>query len=147
MTVATAVPPATRLQIVADCERLCLDYCFFADAGRMDEWAELFAEDAELHLFGQVHAGRPAIRTSVGAGGGGTMTTVHSISNVRIDVTGEATASGTAYVTVYTADKSQPAPDLVTPMLVGIYRDDYRLTAAGWRIARRAFEPLVMRGR
>lgn len=142
---SAAVSTADRLAIAADCERLCLDYCFLADTGAMDAWADLFAEDAEMHLFGKVHAGRAAIRVSVD--GGGARTTVHSLSNVRIDVTGPETASGTAYVTVFSADKANPGPNALAAKMIGLYRDDYRRTTAGWRIARRVFEPLITPGR
>lgn len=145
MTVAAAVSPVEKLQIAAACERLCLDYCFLADTGQMDAWAELFAEDAEMHLFGKVQAGRAAIRA--GVDGGGARATVHSLSNIRIDVTGESAASGTAYVTVFSADKANPGPNALAAKMIGLYRDDYRKTSDGWRIARRAFEPLITPGR
>ncbi len=38
MTVA-ALSALQRLEIREACERLALDYSFFADAGRMDEWS------------------------------------------------------------------------------------------------------------
>lgn len=131
-----------RTAIERACERLCLDYAFFADTGQGDDWAALFAEDGVLRLFGKEHVGRTAIRANSGSGGG-TTTTVHSLSNIRIDVEDADTATGTNYVTVYSQDKAAPATGALVPALVGVYRDGFRRTPEGWRIQRRAFQPLI----
>lgn len=147
MTVATALSPLQRLEIREACERLALDYSFFADAARMDEWSQLFAEDGEMHLFGQVHKGRAAIRGAVGAGSASTALSVHSITNHRIDVLSEDEAEGTAYIIVFTGERSadgKPATVAkIAPLMVGTYHDKYKRTAAGWKFAKRAFEPLI----
>lgn len=143
MTTATALSSLQKIEIADACERLCLDYAHFADAGRMDEWAQLFAEDAELHLFGQVHKGPAAIRESVGAGSAAASTTVHCTTNIRVEVESEDRASGTAYIIVYVAAKGAAPAGSVPPLMVGRYVDSYRRTAGGWRFARRAFEPLI----
>ena len=132
--------PAARREITEACQRLSLDYSHFADTGRMDEWAGLFAEDGELHLFGQVQKGREAIRKAVA--GGGDTTTLHCVSNIRIDVVGEHEAVGTAYVSAFV--KTAGAAASMAPAAVGIYRDRYRRTAEGWRFAQRAFEPFAL---
>ena len=134
---------ADQAAIVAACERLCVDYAFFADEGRMDELAALFAEDAELRLFGQTHQGRAAIRASMGAGSAAERTTVHALSNLRIEVEGPASASGTCYAVVYAAEKGAAPGAPITPMVVGRYVDTYRQTPDGWRIASRAFKALI----
>jgi hypothetical protein len=139
---AVALLPAQTAEIERACERLCLDYAFFADNGMSDDWAGVFAEDGELRLFGKEHVGRAAIRAT-SSGGGGPNVTVHSLSNIRIEVLTPETARGTHYVTVYSQDRTTPAAGGLTPVLVGVYRDDYRRTAQGWRIARRAFQPLI----
>jgi len=124
--------------VLAACERLCLDYAHLADAGRMDDWAELFAEDAELVLFGQTHAGRAAIKAAVASGGGGD--TLHLTSNIRVDPLSDSEAEGSAYVVAYAKAAA------LTPVAVGVYRDRYRRTASGWRFAYRAFEPFAVAG-
>jgi len=146
MTVATALSPLQRLEVREACERLALDYSFFADAGRMDEWSRLFAEDGEMHLFGQVHVGPAAIRAAVGAGRPPEAFSVHAITNHRIDVVSEDAAEGTAYIIVFTGERKPGAPASVaqiTPLMVGTYHDAYKRTPAGWKFARRAFEPLI----
>ena len=143
MTFALELSPAARRDIVAACERLSLDYSHFADAGRTDAWAALFAADAELHLFGQVHRGREEIQAVSGASGNASL---HVVSNIRIDVLSEDDAEGTAYVAAYVKAKDSPGTSsTVAPIAVGVYRDVYRLTADGWRFAKRAFEPFLMR--
>jgi 3-phenylpropionate/cinnamic acid dioxygenase small subunit len=142
MTIAAAaLSPSQRTEIERACERLCLDYAHYADTGQSDDWANLFAEDGQMRLFGKEHVGRAAIRAS--SSGGGPNTTVHSLSNIRIEAISADEARGTNYVTVYSQDKAAPSSASLVPVLVGIYRDDYRRTAEGWRIARRAFQPLI----
>lgn len=147
MSTTLDLSPALRREIAEACERLVLDYAHFADNGRMDDWAKLFAEDAELHLFGQVHKGRAAIGAAVGGGGASSdgPGSMHVTSNFRIDVASETEASATAYVAAYVKAPGAAAGS-VTPAAVGIYRDRYRRTAEGWRFAQRAFEPFAMAG-
>jgi len=142
-----ALSTLQRLEIREACERLALDYSFLADAGRMDEWAQLFAEDGELVLFGQTHRGPAAIRAAVGAGRGPDFLTVHAITNHRIDVLGADTAEATVYIIVFTGERTKggpAAPASIAPAMVGTYRDAYRRTPGGWKFARREFVPSIM---
>lgn len=144
MTDVHDMPAAERLQIVAACERLSLDYAHFADHRRHADLAQLFAPDGEMHLFGQVHVGPEAILRAVG-GGGPERTTVHVTSNIRVDALTSDSAVGTAYVVAYVGERGKAA-GVLAPVIVGIYRDAYVRADAGWRFARRAFEPLVTAG-
>jgi len=144
--VATALSPLQRLEIREACERLALDYSFFADSQRMDEWSNLFADDGELVLFGQTLRGPAAILAAVGAGRGASALSVHAISNQRIDIESEDRASATVYITAFTGERKDGGPvamSKVAPAMVGIYHDAYRRTPKGWKFARRAFEPLI----
>jgi ketosteroid isomerase-like protein len=133
--------------IAAACERVTLDYAKYADSAAFDDLAALFAEDGVMELFGASHAGRAAIRESFAAGGGGgTITTVHSNSNFRVDVVSDSEANSTAYVTVFVGDKANPA-SLIEPFLVGIYNDSFRKTADGWKFSKRSFTPLIAKAR
>jgi hypothetical protein len=143
---ATALSALQRLEIREACERLALDYSFFADGQRMDEWSELFAEDGELVLFGQTYRGPAAIRAAVGAGRGASALSVHAITNHRIDIVSEDAATASVYIIVYAGERKDGGPAaarLIAPAMVGTYRDAYRRTPAGWKFARRAFEPLI----
>lgn len=142
--------PADRMLIEHECARLSIDYSQYADSGRMDEWAQLFADDAEMHLFGQVHKGRTAIRNSLNPPPGTPVqdnATVHAVSNIRVEVLSPTEAKGSAYVTVFAAPKQNGvgAAKELTPMIVGMYVDKYKKTADGWRFAQRAFAPSITR--
>jgi hypothetical protein len=135
-----------RLEIREACERLALDYSFFADSGRMDEWSQLFAEDGELRLFGQTHTGPGAIRAAVGAGRGPTALSVHAITYHRIDVVSDSEAQGTVHIMLFAGERKDGGPATVaqiSPAMVGTYLDTYKRTDAGWKFARRAFQPLI----
>jgi hypothetical protein len=143
-TLTAAPSHDERSQILAACERLSLDYSYYADTGRMDVWSELFAEDAELVVGGVTQSGRAAILKSV-SGPRGEIQSIHAISNVRIDVVSATEASGSVYITAYMAPKTGGSATMapIAPAVVGIYEDVYRKTADGWRFARRAFSPLI----
>jgi len=135
-----------RLEIREACERLALDYSFFADGQRMDEWSQLFADDGELVLFGQTRRGPAAIRAAVGAGRGGEALSVHQIANQRIDIVSADEANATVYIIVYAGARKDGGPastSKIAPVMVGTYHDAYKRTPAGWKFARRAFEPLI----
>lgn len=137
------------LEIEQACIRLMMDYAAHADAGRYDAWAELFAEDAEMELFGNISRGRAAIKAGVSGGGATGRQTMHCTSNCRVDIKSDTEATGEAYVVVFAGQKSGDGPakaSPLTPVIVGIYTDRYRKTAEGWRIARRAFTPTIMAG-
>jgi hypothetical protein len=146
MTVATDLSALDRLEIREACERLALDYSFFADSARMDEWSQLFADDGELRLFGQTHTGPAAIRAAVGAGRGPSALSVHAITNHRIDILNENEAEGTAYIILFAGERKDGGPVAaaqITPGMVGTYQDAYKRTPSGWKFARRAFKPLI----
>lgn len=127
-----------RLEIAAACERLVLDYAHFADQCEYDRWAGLFCEDGEFHHFGKVHVGRADIRSATGPRPAFPM---HQMTNIRIDVIDRETATGTSYVTGYVRPREgSKLVQTVTPWAVGGYRDKYRLTPEGWRIAVRELE-------
>jgi hypothetical protein len=147
MTVASDLSVLQRLEIREACERLALDYSFFADAGQMDEWSELFAEDGELRLFGQTHVGPAAIRTAVGAGRGPSALSVHAITNQRIDIVSESEAQGTVYIILFAGERKDGGPVAaaqIAPGMIGTYHDAYKRTATGWKFARRAFKPRIV---
>jgi lactoylglutathione lyase len=141
---APSLSALQRLEVEQACTRLALDYSLLADSARMDEWSELFAEDGEMHLFGQVYKGPAGIRAAVGAGAEPGAVTAHAITNHRIDVLGPDEAEGVAYVIVFAGQRKDGAPasaPQISPVIVGAYRDRYRRTEKGWKFASRAFEP------
>lgn len=67
------------------------------------------------------------------------MFTRHVITNMLVDVVDESSATGVAYAVVF-RDRDHggdgPAP-MRAPEAVVEYRDEFRRTAEGWKIARR----------
>src|SRR5215472_14029122 len=138
---------AEKIAIEHACSRLALDYSHYADSNQLEAWANLFAEDAEMTLFGQTHKGRAAILGSLNGGNRGQVATFHSNSNIRIDVVSPTEARGTVGVTLFAAPKKDGVAQVkeITPAVVGHYIDEYRKTAEGWRIAKRGFNMLFSR--
>jgi hypothetical protein len=133
------------MQIERACERLGLDYAYYADHGQRSAFAALFADDGELILPTGTIKGRVAI-------GGGpppspTLVTRHAISNVRIDVEGPDSATGVTYIVLFMEQREGedgPAQvKLLAPRHVGAYHDRYVKTPAGWRFAAREYRPAM----
>jgi hypothetical protein len=138
-----SLSPAQQIEVRSACEQVALDYAYYADNGRREDLASLFAEDGEFHLFGNIHVGPAAVLESLNANPVGSVASIHSLSNHRVEAISHTEARGTAYVTVFVFDKTADPPAVISPVVVGIYHDVYRRTEAGWRFARRAFEPLI----
>jgi len=122
-----------------DIRKLRLRYSQLMDAGRIDELAELFTEDA-VCVFGSfgVWTGRDAIRENFAMvdrdhHGGVPFHAVHSNSDHWVDLTGPDTAIGRAYlIDMVTAKASGEQPIVV----IGVYDESYRRERGSWRIAR-----------
>lgn len=132
-----------RLAIELACTRLVNQFAVFNDSGRHEELAALFTEEGSyarpLDPDSFVH-GPAAILAQFRARPQDKVFR-HLITNILIDVTGETTARGFCYVTLYGGSTSQPADRLgyrvIPPQLVGEYHDDFVLTPDGWRFQRR----------
>ena len=109
----------------------------YSDTGSLDDYAAQFTDDAtwEMPPAPPKH-GRAAIRTAAtarranGETGPGTQTR-HVITTVAVSVDGH-TAVAESYWQFYTATATAPAL-----RSMGSYRDTFRRTPAGWRLARR----------
>jgi uncharacterized protein (TIGR02246 family) len=117
--------------------RTLAEYSRFFDDGRVDEWADLFTEDARFVVSGQVTEGRDAI--------GKYMTTVHSTggrglhvtTNTLVDVDGETATATTDYLYV--------RPTAAGLAIISAGRYDDRLVRDGrrWRFAQREITMLA----
>lgn len=110
-------------------------YTMNGDSGRIAQLVALFAEDGELALDGGVvHRGRAALETFfAGVVEGGVQVPRlrllrHHLATQQIEILDSHRATGRTYFSVYT-DRGLDH--------WGVYRDEYRLTEAGWRFARR----------
>ena len=132
---------STQVRRVADeleIRNLVATLALMADRASDDElpdYAALFTEDAHWEMPGSPIDGREAIlagarsRRAAGTQGPGTGTR-HVVTNHRVAVDGD-TADGEAYF--FLVASADPAPIRVA----GHYRDEYRRTPDGWKMARR----------
>lgn len=113
-------------------------YCSCVDRQEIDRLAdEVYTEDAvDDHGFG-VWRGREQIRRAFASFMPRYAATAHVIGNARVEFDGDQ-ASSTAYVTAWhwLADSGHDEADFV---MVGVYRDQLRRIADGWRISHRRF--------
>jgi hypothetical protein len=133
-----------RIAIERECERLTYRYCEAVDFGHAARLADVFAvagvfDNGDLHLVGRdqirrVFAERQLVRQ---------LRTRHVCTNIHVDVTGPADATGVVYLTLYRRrgpeDRSVPVPE-TSPAVVGSYHDRYVRADEGWRITARRLE-------
>ena len=111
------------------------------DGGRLDEWAGLFTEGAELDVAGRAIEGRVAIRSymaTVQANGGPGL---HVTSNAVVDVEGDGTATAASTYVFVRPTESGPVV-----AAAGGYRDELVADNGRWRFTRRAISILSVRG-
>ena len=107
-------------------------YCHLLDDGRWDEFALLWAEDAEFVLQGQATHGRAAIRDAIAATQPPERRGRHLAVNLEIALDG-ATATHVCDFMFWARNKEGRA----TLMFLGRYDDALVRTADGWQFARR----------
>ena len=129
-----------QLRCERECTRLCNDFAWTVDARDYDAFVGLFAADGIFERAGQKSIGHNAIRQFLDARPAGRVTR-HICSNMRFELTGADTATGTCSALMYQApaatdaQRLQPLP-VSAPMVVD-YVDDYVLTGSGWKFKHR----------
>ncbi|WP_076998853.1 nuclear transport factor 2 family protein [Variovorax sp. KK3] len=123
-----------------ECTRLCNDFAWTVDRCDYDAFVRLFAEDGMFERAGQASIGHAAIRRFLDGRPAG-RTTRHICTNVRIDMTGPGTATGTCSALMFQAPAidgaARPEPLPVSAPVIVDYADDYVLTDSGWKFKRR----------
>ena len=132
--------------IKAQIQELSFTYGISRDKNDHDTYANTFAEDGRLVLYGQVASGRDEIRAR--AAGSNDNIRMHFLTTHKIEVLDSENATGTFYVTVYSAPRPEslePHERVPTkgPSTMGIYHDTYVLTEDGWKFAERRLEALL----
>jgi 3-phenylpropionate/cinnamic acid dioxygenase small subunit len=139
MTDATTAP-----EVHVQVQRLVAQLALQADAGTLEDYLDLFTEDAVWEVPANDRAGVPAARcvghdeiaTSVrqrralGVQGPGTGA-MHHITTQEIEVHGEQATGRIYYQFVAIVD------GVPTIRTLGQYRDRYRRTTNGWKLAHR----------
>lgn len=123
-----------RLEDLQEINQLFVDYGAFLDAGDLDGYASLFAEDGELLLgpLGRA-AGRDAIVEMMGRATASSVgTSYHVISSPQVELDGDRATSVVMWTVVAKAADGSPA---VT--MIGKHKDVLIRTDAGWKFLRR----------
>lgn len=125
------------------CTRLINQFANFNDAGRHDELAALFTEDGQYARPTEPDnyvQGRAAILAAF-KGRPADKLTRHLITNIVVDVTGPASATGICYVTLYAGSTGKPAEkhgyQANPSQLIGEYHDVFVLSPGGWKFSKR----------
>jgi mannose-6-phosphate isomerase-like protein (cupin superfamily) len=104
-----------------------------ADSGRLEEWSQLFTDDAELHVDGEAFVGRAGIVARVADRRREHRTVKHLVANTVIDVTG-TTATATSDFALVAAAASDEVPGV---RAVGRFTDALVREGGRWLLAAR----------
>lgn len=136
----SSITPAERALIERACERLIIEYCHLVDHGKAAQQADLFTEDGVWTSGDRTSSGRDALRKGFQARQDMVeRMSRHVCTNALIDVLDRNTAKGVVYLTLYRHDgmPGRATSPTQPPAMIGEYRDEFKRTAAGWRIHRR----------
>lgn len=137
-----------RMAIERECERLVTAYCHYVDHGQAERIAELFTEDGVWSSAEITFDGNEQIQKAMAQRQANTARmSRHVCNNFRVDVLDGDHAEGTVYLTLYRHDgqEGRTLSPLEGPVMVGEYRDRFRRTSDGWRIAHREIEVSFLR--
>ncbi len=121
-----------NVSVVFECTRLANRFCCLADRSDAAGVANLFTADGTFERGDLRVEGQPAIEKMTASRPSG-MVTRHLLTTSLVEAIGDEAAEGTHYCLVYVSGAGQnPEHPIVRE-----YRDRYRRTPDGWRIASR----------
>ncbi|MCJ2187667.1 nuclear transport factor 2 family protein [Novosphingobium beihaiensis] len=144
MTEAENTPPSLDPRVAALLDKeairtLRLHYSALLDGGQASRMDEVFTEDAEVAVTVGTMKGLAEIRKSLAEAfvsfdtlGRESFPFLHAVANHQITLTGPDTAQGSCYLLDFVTDRPEERHPF---LLLGLYRDQYLRTGAGWRIA------------
>jgi mannose-6-phosphate isomerase-like protein (cupin superfamily) len=103
-----------------------------ADSGQLDEWSQLFTDDAELHVDGEAFVGRAGLVARVADRRRQHRTVKHLVANTVIDVTGATATATSDFALVAAAGDEAPAV-----RAVGRFADSFVQRDGRWLLATR----------
>ena len=122
-----------RLEDLMAIHQLFVDYGRHLDAGDVDAYASLFAEDGEVMLGPLGRAkGRDAIRQLMGRALGQPGSSYHIVSSPQVALDGDRATASVMWSVIGRSGEGSPA---VT--MVGRHVDELRRERDGWRFVRR----------
>ncbi|MGI9603005.1 MAG: nuclear transport factor 2 family protein [Acidimicrobiales bacterium] len=124
-----------RVMAELEIRNLVARYCHAYDQGRVDEYCELFVEDASFQVPPDITAdGADQIREKIAAGAVGAPPAQHVTYNTVIDVGDDGSAKGWSDFMYVAAGPEN------TISIVGRYLDDFVLHDGTWKFQRRQVE-------
>lgn len=136
-TPAAALEDDERAAIERACTQVSLAYALAVDSRDYDGFAALFTEDAVLDLGSARHVGRATIRAAMDQRPED-LVSRHVVSNILIEAESADEAQGVTYLTLYRGHSDGgPVEGKIAPAAVGHYRDRFRRTDEGWKLAER----------
>lgn len=128
------------------CRDLAIGVCVAIDRGDFELAAAMFTEDAVFARGDDPLVGRAAILTWLRSRSAD-MTSRHLVTNFLPSRLSAAEAEATSTFALYRATGPGKPPLAFDggAALIGEYSDRYRLTVAGWRIARREVSLILQR--
>jgi 3-phenylpropionate/cinnamic acid dioxygenase small subunit len=116
-------------------QRLMSRYCHTVDDGAFDEFAQLWADDAEFVLRGETATGPAAIAAVISGRQTPELRGLHVSVNVIIDVDGDSARAVSDFVFM----RREGGPDPIV-RFIGRYADRFVRTPEGWRFRRREIQ-------
>ncbi|MDG2089196.1 MAG: nuclear transport factor 2 family protein [Arenicellaceae bacterium] len=144
--IATDLSAAEESQIKAEIKELADAYAINRDNNDAVAYANTFAKDGTLILYGNSYSGRETIQTRIDESDSSGVG-MHVMSTSVIEVIDSEHATGVHYATIYGGTKadSHEAGDII-PLanfrVMGKYHDKYVLTDEGWKFSERRLEPI-----
>lgn len=116
--------------------RLALLYARAMDRNDPEILDEIFTEDGVIDRAGQLRTGRAAVRKAPAMLNERYLSTVHSVHNQLITVTGKDTAEGETYCHAEHLERDRGGGNTVYTMAIR-YQDQYVRDGGKWRFKRR----------
>lgn len=128
-----------RMEIEWECRNLCYEFAYCIDRRQYAQLAGLFTPDGVFDRVGQKLAGRQAIVDALG-NRQSELRTRHVCHNVHFTAVDDESARAVIYNTTLVGKgdpAGEPVPYAMSQGAFLEFRDTYRKTPEGWRIAER----------
>lgn len=116
--------------------RLALLYAHAIDRNRPEIFDAIFTQDCVIDVAGKLHEGFEIVRAIPAGVAGRYLTTLHSVHNQLITVTGTDTAEGETYCHAEHLERDRGGGSTVYLMAIR-YQDRYARDRGSWRFRRR----------
>jgi hypothetical protein len=132
-----SLDPNARMLIEWQCTQLVYRLAYLQDNNQIDDLAELYTDNAEIHSAVGVFVGRTAIR-DIYTNSPPDFVVRHLITNVHFTQVAADRAEGIVYNTSFHALPGHGEENPFANARMMEFHDHYRLTEAGWKMERRA---------